>query len=291
MPVSLGRTLAVHAGAALVAALLLAGPTAAQDDKVVATVNGQQITEGELALAEAELDPQFAQLPPDQRRAAALSAMIEIRLMAAQEEKEGVADTPEFKQRMEFLRLRALHSEFVNDKVASAVTDETVRDRYDKEVAALTPANETRASHILVKTKEEAETVIADLDKGADFQAIAKEKSQDPGSGASGGDLGFFGPGHMVPEFEQAASALEVGQYSKEPVQTQFGWHVILVTDRRPQQPPAFEQVRNQIRSIMMREKYLTEASALREGADVQIDDPELAKAVEAIDKPDEPAQ
>src|SRR5690606_20099398 len=80
MPVSLGRTLAVHAGAALVAALLLAGPTAAQDDKVVATVNGQQITEGELALAEAELDPQFAQLPPDQRRAAALSAMIEIRL-------------------------------------------------------------------------------------------------------------------------------------------------------------------------------------------------------------------
>jgi peptidyl-prolyl cis-trans isomerase C len=95
----------------------------------------------------------------------------------------------------------------------------------------------------------------------------------------------------MVPEFEQAASALEVGQYSKEPVQTQFGWHVILVTDRRPQQPPAFEQVRNQIRSIMMREKYLTEASALREGADVQIDDPELAKAVEAIDKPDEPAQ
>jgi peptidyl-prolyl cis-trans isomerase C len=292
-----GRRLAVHAGAALFAAVLAAAPAAAEDapapdpNKVVATVNGQNITEAEVKLAEEELDPQLGQLPPDQRRANALSALIDIRLMAAEEEKTGIADTEDFKRRMDFLRLRALHSEFVGDKVAKAVTEAEVRARYDKEIAAAPAVNEVRASHILVKTEDEAKAIIADLDKGGDFEAIAKEKSQDPGSGASGGDLGFFGPGRMVPEFEQAAMALEVGQYTKQPVKSQFGWHVIKVTDKRPQQPPAYEQVRGDIRSIMLREKYFAEVTTLRKAADVKIEDPALAKAVDAVDKQEQPAQ
>lgn len=292
-----GRRLAVHAGAALLAAVLAAAPAMAEDapapdpNKVVATVNGQNITEAEVALAEEELDPQLGELPPDQRRANALSALIDIRLMAAEEEKTGIADTDDFKRRMDFLRLRALHSEFVGNKVAKAVTEADVRARYDKEIAAAPPVNEVRASHILVKTEDEAKAIIAELEKGGDFEAIAKEKSQDPGSGASGGDLGFFGPGRMVPEFEQAAMALEVGQYTKEPVKSQFGWHVIKVTDKRPQQPPAYEQVRGEIRSIMLREKYFAEVAALRKGADVKIEDPALASAVDAVDKREEPAQ
>jgi peptidyl-prolyl cis-trans isomerase C len=291
MYLSSGRRLAASFGALLVVSLLAAAPAAAQEDKVVATVNGQTISEADIALAEAELDPQFSQLAPDQKRAAALSALIEIRLMAAEEEKAGVQDTADFKRRMEFLRLRALHSQYVSDQVASAVTPEQVRARYDKEVAAAPAVNEIRASHILVKTEDEAKAIITELDGGGDFEAIAKEKSQDPGSGAAGGDLGFFGPGRMVPEFEQAAMAIEVGQYSKEPVKTQFGWHVIKVTDKRPQQPPAFEQVQGQLRSIMLREKYFAQVAALRGAAKVEISDPELAKAVEAIDKPAEPAQ
>lgn len=282
-----GRRLAVHAGAALFAAVLAAAPAAAEDapapdpNKVVATVNGQNITEAEVKLAEEELDPQLGQLPPDQRRANALSALIDIRLMAAEEEKTGIADTEDFKRRMDFLRLRALHSEFVGDKVAKAVTEAEVRARYDKEIAAAPAVNEVRASHILVKTEDEAKAIIADLDKGGDFEAIAKEKSQDPGSGASGGDLGFFGPGRMVPEFEQAAFALEVGQYTKEPVKSQFGWHIILVTDKRPETPPAFEQVAQQIRSILLREKYLAEVAAIREANPVEIVDPALKSALE----------
>lgn len=292
-----GRRLAMHAGAALFAAVLAAAPAMAEDapapdpNKVVSTVNGQNITEAEVALAEEELDPQLGELPPDQRRANALSALIDIRLMAAEEEKTGIADTDDFKRRMDFLRLRALHSEFVGNKVAKAVTEADVRARYDKEIAAAPPVNEVRASHILVKTEDEAKAIIAELEKGGDFEAIAKEKSQDPGSGASGGDLGFFGPGRMVPEFEQAAMALEVGQYTKEPVKSQFGWHVIKVTDKRPQQPPAYEQVRGEIRSIMLREKYFAEVAALRKGADVKIEDPALASAVDAVDKREEPAQ
>lgn len=283
------RRLAVRTGAAVLAVLMSAGIAATQEDKVVATVNGQPITEAELALAESELDPQFAQLPPEQKRAAALSAMIEIRLMAAESEKAGVPEDEEFKRRMEFLRLRALHSQFVSDKVASAVTDEAVRALYDERIAAK-PVNEIRASHILVKTEEEAKAIIEELDGGADFAEIAKQRSTD-GAAPQGGDLGFFGPGQMVPEFEQAAFALEVGGHSKEPVKSQFGFHVIKVTDKRPQQPPAFEQVRSQLRSAMLREKYFEQAAALRGAATVEIADAELKKAVEEIDKPAEPAQ
>ncbi len=286
----ISRGLAARTGAVMVAALLSAGLAAAQEDKVVATVNGQAITEAELALAETELDPQFAQLPPEQKRAAALSAMIEIRLMAAESEKAGVADNEEFKRRMDFLRLRALHSQYVSDAVADAVTDEAVRARYDREIAGAQAVNEIRASHILVKTEEEAKAIIGELEGGADFAEIAKAKSTD-GAAAQGGDLGYFGPGRMVPEFEQAVFALEVGEHSKTPVQTQFGFHVIKVTDKRPQQPPAFEQVQGQIRSLMLREKYFEQAAALRGSAEVDIADAELKKAVEALDKPQQPNQ
>lgn len=286
----LNRRFALRTCAAMIAAVMSVGAVLAQDDNVVATINGQPITEAELALAETELDPQFAQLPPDQKRAAALSAMIEIRLMAAESEKAGVPDDADFKRRMEFLRLRALHSQYVSDKVASEVTDEAVRARYDQEIAASPAQNEIRASHILVKTEEEAKAIIEQLEGGADFAEIAKEKSTD-GAAAQGGDLGYFGPGRMVPEFEQAVFALEVGQHSKEPVQTQFGFHVIMVTDKRPQQPPAFEQVRSQIRSLLLREMYFEQAAALRGAAEVDITDPALKAAVEEIDKPAEPAQ
>lgn len=292
-----GRRFVAHAGAALLATLIAAVPAGAEDtpapepDKVVATVNGQAITEAEIGLAAEELAAQLGQLPPDQRRASALSALIDIRLMAAEEEKTGAAATEDFKRRMDFLRLRALHSQFVGERIAGAVTETEVRARYDKEIAAAPPVNEVRASHILVKSEDEAKAIIADLDQGGDFEAIAKEKSQDPGSGASGGDLGFFGPGRMVPEFETAAMALEVGEYTKAPVQSQFGWHVIKATDKRPQQPPAFEQVRGELRSIMLREKYLAEVATLRENAEVKIEDPALADIIEAVDKQDEPAQ
>jgi len=279
MPVRFSRLIAA-AAVLFVGATVLVMPAAAQDDKVLATIEGQPITEADLQLAIGELDQQFAQLPDDQKRVAALTALIEIRLLAAESEKAGVADREDFKKRMEFLRLRALHIAFVEDRVAAAITDEAVRARYDQEIAAQPPVNEVRASHILVDTEEKAKEIIKQLDDGADFAELARANSSD-GSAQGGGDLGFFGPGRMVPEFEQAAFALEVGQYTKEPVRSQFGWHVILVTDKRPQTPPAFEQVEGQIRSIMLREKYLAEVEAIRGAANVDIVDPALKAAME----------
>ncbi|MEI5682453.1 peptidylprolyl isomerase [Mesorhizobium sp. CGMCC 1.15528] len=251
---------------------------------VIATVNGQTITEADLELALGDLDQQFARLPAEQRRAAALSATIEIQLLAAEAKNKGLDKDPEFQRRMKFLQERALHSAVVESEVSKKITDEEIRARYDKEMADTPPVNEVHARHILVKTKEEADAIIKQLDGGAKFEDIAKEKSTDAGSGTNGGDLGFFGPGQMVPEFEKAAFALEVGKYTEQPVQSQFGWHVIKVEDKRTQQPPAFEQVKEQVRSLLLRDKYFELVKSLRGAAKVDVADPELKKAVDAME-------
>jgi peptidyl-prolyl cis-trans isomerase C len=275
------------ARAALAAILLAmaAGTSAAQDeDKVVATINGEVITEADIALAESGLDRQFDRLTPEQRRVAALSALIEIKLLAAEAEKQGLADSETFKRQMAFLRERALHSELIQKEVLATISEEEVRARYDKELAETPPQNEVRARHILVKTREEAEEIISALNDGGDFEALAKEKSTD-GAASQGGDLGYFGPGRMVPEFEKAAFALEVGAHSQEPVETQFGFHVIKVEDKRAIQPPAFEDVKERVRNLMQREKYLKLVADHREAANVEISDPALKSALEAIEK------
>lgn len=263
-----------------------AAPAAAAVDPnaVVATVNGQPITEADITLAEGDLGAQFGRLPPEQRRAAALSSIIEIRLMAAQAATEGLDKAPEFQRQMAFLTQRALHGELVDKDVAGKITDEEIRARYDKEIAAQTPVNEVHARHILVKTKEEADAIIKKLDGGEDFQKLANENTTDPSGKTSGGDLGFFGPGQMVPEFEKAAFALEIGAYTKEPVQSQFGWHIIKVEDKRTQQPPAFEAVKEQVKSLVIREKYVELVKKVRGEAKVDVTDPELKKAIDAID-------
>ncbi|ESZ08714.1 peptidylprolyl isomerase [Mesorhizobium sp. M1060] len=263
-----------------------AAPAAAPVDPntVIATVNGQKLTEADLGLAEGELSQQFSQLPPEQRRAAALSAAIEIRVMAAQAVATGLDKDPEFQRRMAFLQQRALHGEMVEKGVVDKVTDAEVRARYDQEIASTPPVNEIHARHILVKTKEEAEAIIKQLDGGADFQKLANEHTSDPSGKTNGGDLGWFGPGQMVPEFDKAAVALEIGKYTKEPVQTQFGWHVIKLEDKRTKQPPAFDDVKDQAKQAVIRDKYFALVKQLRGAAKVEIPDANLKKAVDTME-------
>ena len=283
-----GMALVLSLGAApLFAQETQPAPEAAQPvdpAKVVATVNGQPITEADLTQAEADLESQFAQLAPEQRHAAALSAVVEIRLLAAKAVEQGLDKDPDFQRRAAFLQQRALHSELVDKNVADKITDQDVRARYDKQLSDTPPVNEVHARHILVKTKEEALDIIKQLDAGGDFQKLANEHTSDPSGKTNGGDLGFFGPGQMVPEFEKAAFALEVGAYTKEPVQSQFGWHVIKVEERRPQQPPAFEQVKDQVKSMLFREKYFALVKEIRDAAKVDVADPELKKAFDAME-------
>lgn len=258
-----------------------ADPAKADPDKVLVIIDGAKITNRDVDQISADLDPQFARLPDDQRRLAALAAIIDIKSLAAKAEAEKLDQTPEFKARMEFLKDRALHNDYFRQQVVDKITDADVRARYDKEMAAMPPQNEVRARHILVKTKEEAEAIIKQLDGGASFEEVAKEKSTD-GSAAQGGDLGYFGPGQMVPEFEKAANALEIGKYSKEPVQTQFGFHVIKLEDKRVQQPPAFDQVKDQVKSILIRERYMELVKKDRADLKVEYTDPETEKAIKA---------
>ncbi len=268
-------------GLAIGLSVALLGTAQAQEDKVVATVNGQSITEEDLKVAVTDLDPQLAKLPAEQQRAAALSALIELRLMAGEATSKGFDKSAEFQGRLAMLTQRLLHSEVIEQEVAKKITDDEIRARYDQEIAATPAENEVKARHILVKTKEEALAIIKELDGGADFEKLANEKTEDPSGKTSGGDLGYFGAGQMVPEFEKAAFALEPGSYTKEPVQSQFGWHVIKVEDKRAKQPPAFDQVKEQFRSVVLREKYFALAKQLRESATVDITDADLKKALE----------
>jgi peptidyl-prolyl cis-trans isomerase C len=253
----------------------------ADDKKVLAKIGDLEITEGEVNMAGVDLDPQFAKLPPEQKKLAAIAALIDIKAMAIKGAEAKLDQTDSFKTRMAFLQDRALHNAYFESEVINKLTDEEVRARYDKEIAATAPQNEIRARHILVKTTEEAQDIIKQLDGGAKFEDLAKAKSSD-GSAAQGGDLGYFGSGQMVPEFEKAAMALEVGAYTKTPVQTQFGFHVVKVEDKRAKQPPQFDQVKGQVRNILLQENYIKRVKAIRDELKVEYVDPEIKAGMAA---------
>lgn len=246
-------------------------------EKVVAKIGDMEITDRDLALVQGDMAEQFQNIPEDTRRSEALRALIDIKLMAHAAEKDGLEKDDTFQRQLKFTRERMLHNEYFQKKGIEAVTDEEVKARYDKEIAAMPPAKEVSARHILVKTEDEAKEVIKELDGGKDFVELAKEKSTGP-SGKEGGDLGYFGKGQMVPEFETAAFALKDGEYTKEPVKTQFGWHVILKTGERDAKPPEFDQVKEQIRQVVLREKYADMLTKLKEENKLEISDEALKK-------------
>ncbi|MCA1492559.1 peptidylprolyl isomerase [Sinorhizobium alkalisoli] len=273
------KTLAL---AALVAMIAAGGVVRAEEtDPIVAKVGDQEIRQSELDLAIGSLDPQLERMPEEQKRAAALSSVIDVKLLAKDAEKEGLQNDETYKQRIAFLTERELHNAFFKKHVVDAITEDDVKARYEKEIAAIPAQEEVKARHILVKTEEEAKEIIKELDAGKSFVDLAKAKSTDPNKD-DGGDLGYFTKGRMVPEFEAAAFALEKGAYTKEPVKTQFGYHVILVEDKRPQAPPTLEQVEPQVRQLVMRDKYLALLATAKESTEVEISDAELKKAYDA---------
>ncbi|UJW83953.1 foldase protein PrsA [Devosia sp. SL43] len=281
--------------AASVLALMLASPVLAQDaapaaeapaaevspDTVVATVDGETITEADLSFAAEGLGQQLQQMAPEDRKAFLLRVVIDMKVMARAGRAAGIADTPLFQQRLKFLEEQALRRTYFNDLITNTVTEAAVRAEYDKFVADFVPADEIRASHILVATEEEAKAIKAELDGGADFATLAKEKSIDPGA-ANGGDLGFFGKGMMVAPFEAAAYALtDIGQVS-EPVQSQFGWHVIRLEEKRQSAAPAFEQVAGELQQKLLMNTFDTTVAKLMEGVAIDIPDATLKAAVDA---------
>lgn len=272
------------AAVAFAATIFLQMPVLAQEDAVVAKVGSLEIRQSELDLAIANLDPQLAQLSEEQRRVAALSGAIDVKLLVEGAAKEGLDKTEDFEKRLVFIKDRELHNAFFRKHVVDAITNEEVKARYDKEVADLPKEEEVSVRHILVATEDEAKAVIAELDAGKDFAEVAKAKSTDSNKDA-GGDLGWFGKGRMVPEFEAAAFGLEKGAYTKTPVQTQFGFHVIKLEDKRIAPPPAFEVVEQQVRQLVMRDKYVAVIEAAKAAQKVEILDETLRKGYEEASK------
>ena len=259
-------------------------PSFAQEAKenVIARVNGVEVTDRELALAEVDLLEQFSKAPADQRRAMILNALLDIKALALAAEEAGLADDANFKVQMAFNRARALHNNYFQSNALNVITEEEMKERYDIEVKGIEPQPEIRARHILVKTEDEAKAIIKELDGGADFIELAKTKSTGP-SGPQGGDLGYFGRGQMVPEFEVAAFDLEKGSYTKEPVKSQFGFHIIFKEDARDSQPPSYEEVKGQVRQALAREKYFKLTQDARAKFKIEVLDEDLKTKLEAI--------
>ncbi|MGV3550452.1 peptidylprolyl isomerase [Rhizobium sp.] len=275
------------AAAALIALTGIALPALAQDakDPVIAKIDGVEVTQSDLTLALDNLDPQLAQLPEEQKKLAALSTVIDAKIIAEKARSEKMEDSAEFKSRLEFIVDRELHNAYFKKYVIDKITDADVKARYDAEIAKLPPVEEVRARHILVKTEEEAKTVIKELSEGKDFAELAKAKSTDPNK-SDGGDLGYFKKGMMVPEFETAAFGMKAGEVSKEPVKTQFGFHVIKVEDKRTAPAPAFDQVKDQVKQIVLRDKYMELLKTTKAAAKIEIEDPALKKAYDEANPP-----
>jgi peptidyl-prolyl cis-trans isomerase C len=271
--------LASLAAAGCLAAVLAASlPARADDNPVLAKVNGSEIRASDVALAEEELGPSLAQMDPATKKDNVLAFLIDMKIVAKAAEDKKVENNEDFKKRLAFTRNRLLMDSLLASEGKAATTDEAMKKVYEEATKQITGEQEVHARHILVETEDEAKAVKAELDKGADFAELAKKKSKDPGA-SDGGDLGFFTKEQMVPEFSTVAFAMEPGKIS-DPVKSQFGWHIIKVEEKRSRKAPEFEQVKAQIETYVTRKAQADYVAKLREAA-----------KVERTDKPEETAK
>ena len=268
-----------------VAALAQSEPdsNSSTESTVVATVNGYAIRANEVQLAADDILPQLSEVPANLRFPFVVEYLIERHLLAQAAVKEGVTESEEYKRRLAFYQAKALRDAYFAAKLKPTVTDEAVRASYDKQAAKVEAEERARARHILLATEEQARDVTARLAAGEDFEALAKELSQD-GSKEFGGDLGYFTAEEMVPAFSEAAFSLEVGEVS-EPVQTEFGWHVIKLEDRRKGGAQPFEDVENAIRMVLYRQSVQDKLVELRGEAKIEVHDPDLKRLQEITER------
>lgn len=269
---ALALTLAIAAGPALAA-----GSAA---DPVVAVVNGKEIKKSDVVQLQQTL-PQLRQVPLEMVYEQLVDHLVNSRLVTAQARKQKLQDDPMVKERLKDIENQLIQQAYLAKRVDAEVTEDKLRKRYKAFLEENPPEEEVHARHVLLETEEAAKEVIKELSGGKDFAEVAKERSTGP-SAQSGGDLGYFAKDAMVPEFAEAAFAMKPGEVSKEPVKTQFGWHVIKVEDRRLGEPPAFEEVKDQLKGEMAEQVVTKLITDLRDKAKVKrfaLDGSPLAEA------------
>lgn len=263
---------AISLAAALTVGITFAGvfPASAQGgaDPVLARVDGTEIRESDLALAESDIGSALQSAPPEARREALITYLIDVTIIAKAAEAQKLQQAPGFDRQVAYARQKVLMEALLEKESKAASSEEAMKKVYDESVAQNKPVAEVRARHILVETEDKAKEVLAKLKAGGDFAELAKAESKDPGS-ADGGDLGYFAEGQMVPEFAEAAFKLDKGALS-EPVKTQFGWHIIKVEDKRDKPVPEYDQVKDQIETFVVRRAQTELVGKLRESAKIE---------------------
>jgi peptidyl-prolyl cis-trans isomerase C len=242
------------------------------EDPVLAVVNGTEVRRSEVVESARSLPPEYqAQL--DQILPALVERYVDLKLLGDRADSAGLKEDPEVKETLAKLQEDVVREVYLRRYLKERVTDEALQARYEDFLKKNPPQPEIHARHILVPTKEEAEKAIEQINSGKEFSAVAAELSKG-GSAQNGGDLGYFVKDDMLPEFAEAAFAIEPGQVSEQPIETQYGWHVIKVEDRRERQPPSFEEVKPTLESEAQQEIVTALLKELREEATVEIKTP-----------------
>ncbi len=246
-------------------------------DEIYATVNGKEITGGDVFAILRTMPSQALQQTNISMLGVVVNQLVNDQLVISEAEKAGLGSDKEFLARLEEVKDQLLRDIYVRNLVQQDITDEALRAKFEEILFNTPRQQEVKASHILVKTADEAKAVIERLNNSEDFATVAQEASIGP-SASRGGDLGYFTQDAMVQPFAEAAFALELNNYSTEPVETQFGFHVIQINDKRLQPKPEFDAVKEEIRAQLANELIRSKVSTLRDGAQIDLNLPEAAQ-------------
>ncbi|MDB5412316.1 MAG: hypothetical protein JWR10_651 [Rubritepida sp.] len=265
-----------------------AAPTSEEANPVLARVDGEEIRLNEVIAAAAEAMPaELRSVPPHLLRSMLppqvfeqlVDRAISDRAMVMAARRAGLDRDEEVRRRLKLAEDAELRDTLLRREVLPRVTDETLRARYDRDAAARPAEEEVHARHILVPNEADARAILTEIQRGANFEEVARRRSTDPAA-RNGGDLGFFRRGDMVPEFATAAFALQPGQVAPAPVRTQFGWHVIKVEERRNSRGPGFEDSKDTLRQTMIEEEVQAAVQRIRAAARIErLDTPAPAPA------------
>ena len=262
---------------ATVAVLAFSAPTFAGDKDVLAHVGDKDITRADLNAFLDKLPAGVKGLPPAVLEPMALDQLINDQLISKAALDAKVQDSKEYKDHLEALKTKLLTQTYFEEKLQPKLTDSAIRAEYEDLKKQNPSQKEYEARHMLVDTKEQAQDLIKQLDKGAKFAKLASENNKGPEK-EKGGELGYVTPKEVVPEFGEALAKLKKGEYTKEPVKSQFGWHVILLEDSRMRAAPKFDDVKDQVKQHLEQKLAQDEIATLRKDAKVEIMSDKLAK-------------
>lgn len=281
--------LAVLAAMPAVAQQKSAAAAPGGDDPVVARVNGTVLHRSDIELALRGAPPEVQRQPLDKIYPQVLNSLVNAQLLSQAGRKAKVDQSPEVKEQIAAAENEIVADAYVASLARTQITEAKLRAAYDQYAKAAPQTEEVHARHILVATEQEAKDIIDQLNKGADFATLAKEKTIDPPGKTDGGDLGYFAKGDMLPEISDAAFALKPGEYTKTPIHTQYGWHVVKVEDRRPGKAGTYEQVAPEIAQQMTQQLVAAKLQELRGQGKIELFGPD-GKALPASASASAPA-